>query len=57
VIWVFQVKMSEKMASGLEDLVSEGHYVIYADVIRHALGKLIEENSQAKFREPYSHPD
>jgi Arc/MetJ-type ribon-helix-helix transcriptional regulator len=58
VIRVFRVKMSEKMASGLEDLVSEGAYVSYADAIRHALARLIEENSQANFREPsYSHPD
>ncbi len=55
---VFRVKMSENMVSGLEDLVSEGFYVSYADAIRQALALLIEENknTQPKFREPYFHP-
>ncbi len=50
VVRVFRVRMSEKMASGLKDLVSEWHYASYVDAIRYALAKLIEEIRPSKIQ-------
>lgn len=51
---VFRVKMSERMAKGLEELVNEGYYVTYADAIRHALDLIIKENLSEGAKEYFS---
>jgi Arc/MetJ-type ribon-helix-helix transcriptional regulator len=56
VVRVFRVKMSESMAKGMEDLIEEGFYISYADVIRHALDMLLEENQTRNVKELYSRP-
>jgi len=46
VVKVFRVKMSEKISNEMEDLISDGTYVTYADTIRHSLALLLDEHKQ-----------
>lgn len=43
VVRVFRVKMSGSMSKKLDNLIEDGHYVTYADAIRHALDLLVKE--------------
>ncbi len=46
VVRVFRVKMSEKMSNEIEDLISDGTYVTYADAIRHSLSLLLDKHKK-----------
>ncbi len=46
VVKVFRVKMSEKMSDEIEDLISDGTYVTYADAVRQSLALLIKEHEK-----------
>jgi Arc/MetJ-type ribon-helix-helix transcriptional regulator len=51
VVRVFRVKMSERMAQALEELIEEGVYVSYADAIRHAVDLLLDKNTSRRLKE------
>jgi Arc/MetJ-type ribon-helix-helix transcriptional regulator len=51
VVKVFRVKMSEAMVQDMDDLINNGNYVTYADLLRHAIDLLMEENTLKKFKE------